>query len=378
MGQSKRVINEDVAELTSGIHNLAERVGYLYSEVERRHRFRFLFDPLRMLGETAFIKSYVAGENPFPKSVEIDPSNACNHDCTFCIYHSMHSKERSERLDAEVLLRVVDELGALGCASILFVGGGEPMTNRCTVDAIERAASLGISAGLVTNGSLVKGDAQLRLKRAATYVRFSLDAANPETHLRLHRNDDHHRIMRNLRDLAAAEGRCTVGTGFFINEDNVTEIVECAALVKESGADYIQFKCYSGIEIDRALHERILLAVEQVLPLADEGFDIHVADRIFENVAYQVRGYTKCHWQAFKPIINADGSVFLCAQKRTNRNAIIGNVHTASLREIWDSEERRAVVRELKLVDCPYCVHHKQNQMIEFFSSFQAPHRSFF
>jgi MoaA/NifB/PqqE/SkfB family radical SAM enzyme len=67
---------------------------------------------------------------------------------------------------------------------------------------------------------------------AATYVRFSLDAATRETHERLHRRDDFEIIVLNLRRLARAEGPCTVGTGFFINEHNVTEACEGARLVK--------------------------------------------------------------------------------------------------------------------------------------------------
>jgi Radical SAM superfamily/4Fe-4S single cluster domain len=187
---SQRMVNEDVAVLTSGARTLAEEVGYQYAEVERRHRFRFMFDPLRLLEQGDALRRYVAGENAMPASVEIDPSNACNHDCSFCIYHSMHSKERSERLDADLLFRVIDELAAGGCRSVLFVGGGEPMTHPSTVDAIERCAGFGVSVGLVTNGSRVFPSLAARLKRAATYVRFSLDAADPELHYQLHRQGD--------------------------------------------------------------------------------------------------------------------------------------------------------------------------------------------
>jgi hypothetical protein len=148
----RRMAAEDVTRITAGMHGLAERVAYRYAAIERKHRFRFLFDPLRLLEQTGFVKSYLAGGNPFPPSVEIDPSNACNHDCGFCVYHSMHGTDRGERLSRAKLLSLVDELHVLGCRSILFVGGGEPMTNSHTVEAIERAAGHGIACGLVTNG----------------------------------------------------------------------------------------------------------------------------------------------------------------------------------------------------------------------------------
>ncbi len=373
-----QMINEDVATLTSGIRTLAEDVGYKYAAIERTHRFRFLFDPMRLLAQDAQLLAYLDGNNAFPVSVELDPSNVCNHDCSFCIYHSMHSAERGERLETAALFRVIDELAELGCQSILFVGGGEPMTHPATVDAIERAAGHGMSVGLVTNGSRVFPEHAARLKQAATYVRFSLDAADPRLHARLHRNDDHHRIIANLRALAKADGPCTVGTGFFINEVNVGDILACGRLVKDCGADYIQYKSYSGVAIAPELHERMLRELAEAIELDDETFDVHIVDRIFDNAVHQVRGYSRCHWQAFKPVIGADGSVYLCAQKRTSTDGIIGNVTTASLSEIWHGEQRRQVLTELDLKRCPFCVHDRQNKLIEFLGSFTAPHRAFF
>lgn len=372
------LVAENVADITSGIHGPAERVAYKYAALERKHRYRFLFDPLRMLGQTGFVQSYLRGENPFPLSVEIDPSNACNHDCGFCIYHSMHQPGRRERLPSERLFSLIGELSDLGCRSILFVGGGEPMTHPATVDAIERAADRGLSSGLVTNGSLTGGTNTARLKRAATYVRFSFDAATRATHLELHRSDDFDRILRNLTALANAEGPCTVGTGYFINERNVDEIAANARLVKESGANYIQFKSYSGLPLAQDVHARVLEEIGRALDLSCDTFDVHVAPRIFENHPFQVRGYSRCHFQAMKTVINADGSVYLCAQKRTNPNGRIGNVHDRSLAEIWAGAARQRTIDDLNLVDCPYCVHDAQNKLIEFLGHFQAPHRGFY
>jgi MoaA/NifB/PqqE/SkfB family radical SAM enzyme len=375
---SQRMVNEDVAVLTSGARTLAEEVGYQYAEIEQRHRFRFMFDPLRLLEQGDALRRYVTGENAMPASVEIDPSNACNHDCSFCIYHSMHSKERSERLETELLFRVIDELAAGGCRSVLFVGGGEPMTHPATVDAIERCAGRGMSVGLVTNGSRVFPSLAGRLKKAATYVRFSLDAADPELHYQLHRKDDHAKIIENLRALAEAEGPCTVGTGFFINEQNVDDLVACGRLVKSCGADYIQYKSYSGLPIPPELHERILRGLADAIGLDDDSFDVHIVDRVFDNAVHQVRGYSRCHWQAFKPVIGADGSVYLCAQKRTNPNGIIGNLYEQSFTQIWHGEQRAKVLEGLDLRSCPFCVHDRQNKMIEYAAAFAAPHGAFF
>jgi len=49
------LIAEDVATITSGARTFAEQVTYRYAEVEKRHRLRFLFDPLNNLGDTRLI-----------------------------------------------------------------------------------------------------------------------------------------------------------------------------------------------------------------------------------------------------------------------------------------------------------------------------------
>ena len=36
------------------------------------------------------IEEYFKGKNPSPITIEIDPSNACNHSCPFCISGHLH------------------------------------------------------------------------------------------------------------------------------------------------------------------------------------------------------------------------------------------------------------------------------------------------
>jgi hypothetical protein len=43
----QNMVTENVADITAGMHGLAERVAYRYASVEQKHHFRFLFDPLR-------------------------------------------------------------------------------------------------------------------------------------------------------------------------------------------------------------------------------------------------------------------------------------------------------------------------------------------
>jgi GTP 3',8-cyclase len=363
------MINEDIYKLTSGVRTLAENVEYTYSKVAQKHRFRHLFEPLRLLQQQDFISAYLKGENPFPKSIEIDPTNACNHDCPFCIYSSMHQKGRRERIPAADLFRIIKEAKSLNCESILFIGGGEPLVNPDTVAAIKLAGSLGLSCGLVTNGALLRPGIAEALKQNCTYIRVSLDAGTPETHSYMHKSNDFERILSNLEYLAKANGKSTLGVSYFISEHNFHEIPMVTQHIRDIGLDYIQFKSYSGVKFPEMYYRLLLENLSLALEHATESFDIHIMANIFSQDTHQVRGYHKCHWQAFKTIINADGNMYLCTQRRGKSDSVIGNIYNNSLSEIWDGVLRSDVINNLLLQECPFCVHHQQNQIVDFYAT---------
>lgn len=372
------MINENIYNISGGIRKESERIAYLYGDIEKKHRYRYLFDPLRVLNQTSFIASYAKGENPFPWSIEIDPTNFCNHDCPFCIYSSMHKSGHKERMPDRALFDIIAQAYELGTRSILFIGGGEPMSHSKTVEAIVFANELGLSVGLVTNGTLIKpGDIDL-LKNYATYVRISLDSGSAQTHNEMHRSKDYDQVIANVKSLSTKPRRSTIGISYFVSELNFHEVSKTTATIKSLGADYIQFKTYAGIGISSDWYQILLNEIEKSLALCDADFDVYVMDNIFDTNTFQARTYSKCHWQAFKTIINADGNVYLCTQKRGKFDAVIGNVYHQTLKEIWQGDKRKEAIESMVLSECPYCVHHSQNKIIEFLVSTIDTHKGFY
>ena len=372
------MINEDIYYVSGGIRNESERLAYLYGDIEKKHKYRFLFDPLRLLNQTDFIKSYINGDNPFPWSIEVDPTNFCNHDCPFCIYSSLHRASHKERMPDEVLFNIISEAYELGTRSILFIGGGEPLSHSKTVDACVYAKELGLSVGVVTNGGIVKPRDTSKLKNYTTYIRISLDAGSAQTHREMHHSGDFNQVIANMKALSSKPRAATIGVSYFISAINVHEASKTADLVKSLGADYIQFKTYAGIGIEQTWYDILLQEIEKAILLSDDNFDVYVMDNLFDTNTFQARTYSKCHWQAFKTIINADGNVYLCTQKRGKQDSIIGNIYHQTLKEIWQGDQRKEVVKSILLSECPYCVHHNQNRIIEFLSSTMYTHKGFY
>ncbi|MFQ5811308.1 MAG: hypothetical protein ACE5JM_16950, partial [Armatimonadota bacterium] len=84
------------------------------------------FDPLKVLRQPERIAAVARGETAPPVTVEIDPTNACNHDCIWCITSGLRARSTAT-LSRDLLLRLPGELAQYGVRSITFTGGGEPL-----------------------------------------------------------------------------------------------------------------------------------------------------------------------------------------------------------------------------------------------------------
>lgn len=76
------MINEDAAILNSGVRTLAEEAGYAHAETERRHRIRFLSEPMRQLQQDYILRSCVSGRSLLPPSAEVGPAKVSQYSAT--------------------------------------------------------------------------------------------------------------------------------------------------------------------------------------------------------------------------------------------------------------------------------------------------------
>ena len=74
---------------------------------------------------------YLEKGNTSPILIEIDPSNACNHGCSFCLSSHIHFSKykhlptfNRSSLDKTVLLELCEDLINMGVKAINWTGGG--------------------------------------------------------------------------------------------------------------------------------------------------------------------------------------------------------------------------------------------------------------
>src|SRR3990167_3724279 len=126
---------------------------------------------------------------PPPVECNLDPIAECNARCYFCVTQRYLRDNRSEvgpmrMLSKDYMYRLTDFLADWGVKGLCISGGGEPSLNEGSHGLPSYALSKGMDVAFVTNGSHVPQELAENLL-ACRWVSFSVNAALPETYLRI-------------------------------------------------------------------------------------------------------------------------------------------------------------------------------------------------
>lgn len=345
------------------------------------------FNTYKILNHPKIIRALLENRDPFPVSCEIDPSNLCNHACHWC-YFGDSRKVRKANLDKGVLFKLIDELAAGKTRSITFTGGGEPLLNPATIEAIMRARKKGIRVGLVTNGGLLDQEKNKIIVSCCDFVRISLDATDTVSHMRLHRPrnrqaDNFEKILENLRRLVILRRKfnkdITIGVGFLIHKENYKELPGLAKRLKKIGIDYLQIRPIVMPQ-DNSLTRIWMKAfrhVQKTISFSDKKFHVFPIDYRYHEMINQGRNYQCCHTHKLLAVVGADGNVYMCSLFRGNSKFSFGNLYKQSFAQIWRGERRRAIMRSLDIRRCPPCRYNRYNEILEYMLSRNKPHADF-
>ncbi|MBI4614008.1 MAG: radical SAM protein [Planctomycetes bacterium] len=312
------------------------------------------FSPYKILNYWDRVQKLLRGERCYPITVEIDPTNLCNHACGWCVSLEAHS---NRRIDFPILRERVVEMASLGVQSIVLKGGGEPTIYPEIVPLIRAIARAGLRVGLITNGSWADPAIDEAVLECVDWVRVSLDAATPETHELIHRSRDFDRILANTRSLAERAGRTTVGTNFCIHRENYREILDMGLLARDLGARYASFRT-ALVRNDR-LEMEIVDEMERqaalVRDLQGERFKVFLCnfsrDDLLQTVEPRFK-FPRCLGPNLVGVLGGDGKVYACCFLRGHAAFAMGDVGKQTFQEIWDGDRRREVMERAEQGDC--------------------------
>lgn len=310
------------------------------------------------------------GGRPFPVTVEIDLTNACNHRCAFCFYAEHLAADRSA-LDTAVACRVLGELKELGTRGVSFTGGGEPLLHRDFAAILAHARGLGLDTGLITNGSAITGRLIPALVRDLTWIRVSAAGGDRDSYRAVQGVDHFERVMENVAALGegkrAAGSRLNLGVRMLVTERNVHSVAGLAARLAPLGVDYLQvapdqFTSDGGLfwhgEAVRAA------AAAATAAFAGTGTKLLTSGYVWHQDKLHVP--SACHAHFFQIAILAEGHVAFCKNARGAERFFLGNVNTESLRSIWDGAVAKGLEAWVTPANCGlYCKHIQMNLALE-------------
>ena len=307
--------------------------------------------------------------DPYPKVVEIHPTDKCNHRCDYCFHGGTgYDPEReSEVLSIERYRELFEELSRLGIDDLSVAGGGEPLMDPRVTSIYRAANETGQRIRTVSNGNFLHDDVLESVLDTAE-LRVSVDAATPETYGKLRNvaGDLYDQTIDNLtriieeRDRQRAE--LEIGTTFLINDINKDEAVTFAEEMLERGVDEIIYKhdIYNLVTTDESELARLQRSLKSI-----DSDKIEVRSKLSMDVPG-----TQCFVPYFKTAITPYGEVYSCClgtQPGENNGYGLGNLWNKSFEEIWKSSSELRKNMRTEGVDCESCNHtdYKINKEME-------------
>jgi MoaA/NifB/PqqE/SkfB family radical SAM enzyme len=294
--------------------------------------------------------------------VEIDMTNYCNHNCPACTGF----KDNKVSITLDEAKNYIDQMKKMDVRAIAFTGGGDPLMNPDTINAIRYAKRQGLDVALITNGlaldSLKKCEVVVR---SCTWCRISLDAATPETYKKTHGMNEEAflKVQENLKrlvevrnDSGLTKDHCTIGTAFLTSEMTKHEVYDFAKLSKDLGVDYAQMRPFHWDKTD------VLDEIDRCKDLNDDNFKVLSSIHKYQFFKDEkIRTYDKCHGANFRTVICADSKVYMCCHWRSNPEYCLGDLKKDKLIDIW--KRREQMIQKVDVSKClPFCVLDKINR----------------
>lgn len=331
------------------------------------------------------------GEYPYPLDWHVYPSNICSHACQFCLFiQNGEQAHFAVKLPRVVLLQAVADAYRTDARLIHFSGGGEPLLNRHTAEALQevqdraftRPPDRPLRVAMSTNGAALKPE----IAALVNYLRISLNAGTPEQHHATnHAGDprhpgDWHRILDNIADcvpvarsLRQTGAHHDIGLAFVVEPENYGDILSFCQVAAEIGVDFVHIRpgFYYDAEMDhqtRAIMGEAFRLCEEAKQQVGDKVKIFSITEKFDGY-WTPRTYHACRAVLTGICLRATGDFAVC-QDRTDLTFGAGYARGEPFEQIWHSDEHKAVVARIhdgeggELTKCPRCVWNKRNEML--------------
>lgn len=220
-------------------YGLAEAdVNALISQLlDRRILFRSKID----LEQSYFERKYncVLSSRSLNKAY-IHVTQRCNLNCFYC-YNKANTNKRQEEFSTATWIHVLDDLYEKGVRDFVFTGG-EPLLRDDLTEILKRKHS-DCSFALLTNGTLLRGENQLKLLDFVDTVIISIDSLDSSSNNSNRENSIKYHIIDNLKEIPE-QSRKKVFVRSVVTKNNYSDVRELESYVSDDlGLGFIASEC---------------------------------------------------------------------------------------------------------------------------------------
>lgn len=315
---------------------------------------RFVIDGHKLYWHLDRVADWQKNRLIAPIYVEISPVSYCNHRCLFCGLDFAHDQQSA--LDTEILMTRIGEMGRLGVKSIMFAGEGEPLLHPKIARIAAHTRSCGIDVSITTNGMIGNVETWEDLLPSLTWIRFSIDAATPETYATVHgiSSASFERTLTSLKDAVRVKRErnlpVTIGVQFLMIQQNLVDIELALALFSEIGVDYLSFKPYSehpqmlnksGFTYSNAMIESINEKIQAFVSARTARTAILFRKAATEAYKDGVQRFKSCCALPFWGYVSSGGGFYTCSVYLDDERFKVGDIYSETMEAIFFGEKRK-------------------------------------
>ncbi len=269
----------------------------------------------------------------YPYRYYIEPTNACNLRCPFCLGWQERSKRRWGMMSLEMYKAFIDQIAPYTYWIDLY-NRGEPVLHPDLVEMIAYAHKHGIGTKISSNFHKVD-DAYIEqlVRSGLDYLVIPLDGATQETYSTYRVGGDVEVVLQNLRAVVAWKRRLKSKTPYItirtlIMRRNEHELEEIKRLAHEMGVDNLMFTPMI-VNIKRE-------DADQWLPTnpLHSFYD-------YEKRTNRFAVRKACAELWMRGTLNWDGGIFPCCFA-DNEEEALGKLETTDFLMLWNSKPYQA------------------------------------
>tara|TARA_B100000315_G_scaffold244304_1_gene268676 strand:+ start:573 stop:1640 length:1068 start_codon:yes stop_codon:yes gene_type:complete len=327
---------------------------------------KYKIDSHKLIYHVPRVNDWLNGKLIYPIYMEISPSGACNHRCTYCGLDFMEYKNKF--LGSSLLMERLSELAELGLKSIMYAGEGEPLLHKQIARIINHTKKSGIDTAITTNGVFLKKALAEEILCNLEWIKVSINGGTGGTYAKIHQTKpaEFEKVIKNMKNAAKVRQekgiKCILGMQLILLPENQHEVILLAELARDIGMDYLVVKPYSQHPLSKTKRYRnikyneYMHLADQLKKINTEQFNVVFRFNTMKKWDESDHSYNQCLALPFWSYMDSSGNVWGCSVYLGDERFYYGNIYDNSFKKIWEGDKRlkslRWVEEELNANEC--------------------------